>query len=213
MDRPCREGQRAYRASAGVVVLEVLPLEVASNLLELRHAVLLALPESSTFGLSLNAQRADPVALWHLLQRRVQAEEVAAPIALVAQYDLRFVMATFAQLAIEREDVVRHSYARRAGLQLQKRLQGSVQQIGAEDARGAADVSKMLIRRYARTVASGASILMRFRGGCPRIAVCSIFMRLPRISAASAASSAASDAASALWAGRSLVGRLPFDGT
>lgn len=32
---PCREDERAYRASAGVMVLEVLPLEVASNLLEL----------------------------------------------------------------------------------------------------------------------------------------------------------------------------------
>ena len=130
---PCGGGQRAYRASAGVVVLEVLPLKITSNLLELRHAVLLALPESSTFGISLNAQRADPMALWHLLQRRVQAKEVAAPIALVAQYDLRFVMATFAQLTVEGEDVVRHSNAHGAGLQLQSRLQGSVPQISAED--------------------------------------------------------------------------------
>ena len=143
----CREWQRAYRASAGVMVLEVLPLEVCSNLLELRHAVLLALPEGSTFGVGLNAQRADPVALWHLLQRRVQAEEVAAPIALVAEDDLRFVMTTFAELAIEREDVVRHSYARRAGLQLQKRLQGSVLENGPETRSRTTDVSWMVHNR------------------------------------------------------------------
>ena len=120
------QGERAHRASAGVMVLEELPLEVSSNLLKLRHAVFFALPKCSTFGVSLNAQRADPVALWHLLQRRVQAEEMAAPIALVAQYDLRFVMATFAQLAVEGEDIVRHSDASRAGLQLQERLEGSI---------------------------------------------------------------------------------------
>lgn len=143
----CREWQRAYRASAGVMVLEVLPLEVPSNLLEFRHAVLLALPEGSAFGVGLNAQRAHPVALWHLLQRRVQAEEVAAPIALVAQDDLRFVMATFAELAVEREDVVRHANACRARLQLQRRLQGSILGNGPETRSRRANGSRMVQNR------------------------------------------------------------------
>ena len=47
---------------------------------------------------------------------------MAAAIALVAQDDLRFVVSTLAELAIEREDVVRDPDAGRAVLHLQKAI-------------------------------------------------------------------------------------------
>ena len=84
-------------------------LEVVGNLLKLHEGVLMALLEGAALCLRLAAQGADPIAFWHCFQWRVEAEQVAAPVALVAQDDLVLVMAALAQLAVELIDVGRHA--------------------------------------------------------------------------------------------------------
>lgn len=55
------------------------------------------------------AEWTDPVAIGNRVKRGRQAEYVAAPVALVAQYYLVFVVTPVAELTVESEDVGGHA--------------------------------------------------------------------------------------------------------
>lgn len=97
----------AYLLGSSLTPKEVF-LEGCSRLLKLIQAVLLSFNE--TVRVLCLAHWAEPLTLWNLFQRRGQAEEVTSSITAVTQNDFFFMVASFAQFAVECEDVVWNPY-------------------------------------------------------------------------------------------------------
>ena len=80
---------------------------LGADLLGSSQAVLL--PLNKAVCIFSFARGTQPLALWNLLQGGRQTKQMAALVTAIAQNDLLLVMTAFAQLAVEREDVVWHT--------------------------------------------------------------------------------------------------------
>lgn len=68
------------------------------------------MPFNEAVSMFCHTQGANPFPLRYCLQRRRQAEHVAAFITAITKNDLLLMMPSLAQLTVECEDVVWHSY-------------------------------------------------------------------------------------------------------
>ena len=97
----------AYLLGSSLTAKEVF-LESGSRLLKFIQAVLLSFNE--TMSVLCLAQWAEPLTLWNLFQRWGKAEEVTSSVTAVTQNDFLLMVASFAQFAVECEDVVWNPY-------------------------------------------------------------------------------------------------------
>ena len=68
------------------------------------------MPFNEAMSMFCHAGGTDPVSLWDSIQRRRQAEHMAAFITMITKNDLLLMMASIAQFTLECENVVWHSY-------------------------------------------------------------------------------------------------------
>lgn len=104
-----RSGRVAYLLSRGCAPKPV-HLELLGHPFEAVQGVLLPRSERTAVHLLPDAERAHPLPLGDALQRRLQAEQVAPPVALVAQDDFFLLVAALAELAHHELDVLRDTH-------------------------------------------------------------------------------------------------------